>query len=198
MSETWNGHRCGWCLTNDHEKCCVTIELSANKGTTYTCPCACNTTGEYSPTNPRTRCIVCGRRDVPVTSKHKCLDPDDCAEFIETRRANNPQYQAMRQLREEQLRKTSSPKPIREPREPGEPREPKPAKTGRCRNDWLTKGGQFLAGHDARYVSSQAELIVGGRQDLLAARLDDLTPALFAKLTKRVDALKADLVKQAR
>lgn len=196
MIETRNGHRCGWCLTNDHEKCCVTIELNANKGTTYTCPCACNTTGEYSPTNPRTRCIVCGRRDVPVTSKHKCLDPDDCAEFIETRRANNPQYQAMRRLREEQLRKTSSPKPIREPREPGEPREPKPAKPGRCRCcDGPTKGGLFLPGHDARYISQQAELIVKkGRQDLLNARLDDLTPALFAKLTKRIERLGGVLV----
>lgn len=194
MSETpKNRNRCGWCITGDHERCCVTIELSATKGTVYNCPCSCNTTGEYSPANRRTRCLECGRRDVEVGPSHKCANYDECQDFIAARRAKDPQWQAL-QVLDNENRVSGSPKPVREPKSP---KEPKPAKGGRCRCcDGPTKGGLFLPGHDARYISQQAELIVGGRQDLLVARLDDLSPALFVKLTKRVDTIKADRAKQ--
>ena len=195
MSEAPKNHvRCGWCITGDHARCCVTIELSAVKGTVYNCPCVCNTTGEYSPANRRTRCIECGRRDVEIGPNHKCANYYECQDFITAQRPKNPHWQAL-QAPKNGNRASGSPKPVREPKSP---KEPKPAKNRQCRCcGEPTKGGLFLPGHDTRYISQQAEQIWAeqtrdGKSPLLAQRLDDLSPALFAKLTKRIERLKAD------
>ena len=195
------GIRCGWCLNGCHESCAVTVNLNSREGSKprlWNCSCNCNTTGKYTPGHPRTRCIACGRRDVKTGENGRCVDTTECQGFVEDRRAKNPQWQALQTIHKDRMpekhpRPEAHSKLESVPKTPKTPKTPK-AKTGQCRccNE-PTKGGQFLPGHDARYVSQQAKLIVEqNRQDLLAARLDDLSPSMFAKLTKRVETLRKE------
>ena len=180
------GIRCGWCLNGQHESCSVVIDLNNYESPNprlWHCSCNCNTTGEYTPERPRTRCLTCGRRGVETGVHSRCVNTVECQKAVENRRAKNPQW---------------CPEPKDTPK--NTPQEHPGGKTNqhqhqhrcRCCNE-PTKGGQFLPGHDARYISQQAKLIVEqNRQDLLAARLDDLSPSMFAKLTKRVETLRKE------
>ncbi len=176
--------RCGWCNTGNCDGCAVSIQL--NHGVYY-CPCDCNITGAYSPKHPRTRCIDCRRRNVPVDHASRCVDPDECAAFIVARREASPVWQAIQGLNGEPVEQLADPSP----------RVPRRARA--THSECLccgepTRGGRFQPGHDARYVSTQAgqfwALAREQRDPWLLDQQGKLSNHLYAKLVKRIEAVR--------
>jgi hypothetical protein len=64
------GVRCGWCISNDHAHCVVNLEMGRPSAFyLWSCTCACHV--------GKTRCVLCGRRDVEVVSG-RCADAASC------------------------------------------------------------------------------------------------------------------------
>lgn len=172
-----NAHRCGFCIDGKCKegKCVSAIWWDQSKQL-YICPCACNV--------GHTRCTRCGERDVEVTTTtSQCVDVEACNGTLAKKRANNPSYQALLRAREGLERPTiadrveSKPKPI-------------PGGKCLCCGD-ATRGGLFLPGHDARYVSVQADAFIAADPDDKGKILDllevQLSPKLMAKFVARVE-----------
>ena len=203
MAQERRPTRCGWCINEDHENCVVTIEVSTG---VWRCPCDVSIVVAGGPLSgqvlhcddPRirgTRCTKCRRRGVEVDDKSRCIDQDNCKGYLAQQRAADPAFQMMDQITHEQVAHA----PKKEARGTG-PREPK-VTSGECQCcGGATKGGKFLPGHDARYVTQQAQAFVAldasvvGNQEgahALYTKMEDLGPALHAKWVKRVEALRA-------
>lgn len=173
--------RCGWCLDGKHSSCAVTIWHDTNS-TLFHCACECAV--------DRTRCTVCGRRDVEVTEyQSRCVDAEGCEMFVAARRAADPRMRMIDEI----YSATSPASPAEKGHE--KPRKVSPRASGsvcRCCGD-PTKGGAFLPGHDARYVSAQAAAFQAatdteGRAAIIAA-MEKCSNALYAKWVKRVGQL---------
>ena len=161
--------RCGFCVTGHHDKCCIAIPLGKDSTRhTWRCACNCNI--------GRTKCVNCNRRDVEVTSQSTCLDAEDCKVYRDTKRR---QYMA-------ELTGTVPPEI------PGDGQTPKPkprasvAKVCLCCGE-PTRGGKFLPGHDARYLSLQLKRYL--EEDDKGAVLEEvrqISESLLGKLQIRV------------
>ena len=130
-----HGTRCGWCLDGNHALCAVAVAMS--EGLIWRCSC-------QAEGHPSSRCVICGRRDVPVDARSRCVDRADCA----AHRTSRPR-----------LRRHS---------------EVVPAPTAtplRCVCcDEPTRGGLFRPGHDSRHISALVAQVVAGEITLAAAR----------------------------
>lgn len=172
-------HRCGFCLDGKCEqgKCVSAVWWDVSKQL-YICPCECNI--------GHTRCTRCGARDVEVTTTSQCIDVEACNGELARKRANNPTFQALLRARE-QFTRTSNQVRVQQ-------REAKPEVTGGqclCCGS-VTRGGLFLPGHDARYVSLQADLFLAAdtpeAKGAILDRLEtQLSPKLMAKWVARVE-----------
>lgn len=129
------------------------------------CPCECHVD---HPT-----CRDCGQRDVEITLTGTCVDVDGCVTSRAVRTEKNPIHQQLRQIIEEAERRESeraaarsaqraaqrereaaqakaegrpvpAARPVRTPKVPPEPQR------CHCGCAGMTKGGRFVAGHDAR------------------------------------------------
>lgn len=184
------GHRCGFCLDNKcgGEHGCVGAIWWDQSKQLYICPCACN--------QGHTRCTRCGARDVEVTAHtSQCIDIDGCDTTLSIKRANNPSYQALLKAR---AKVTNSARPSATEATPRPKANPAGGKCICCGE--ATRGGLFLPGHDARYVSAQADAFIEAEGDAKGALLDtleaQLSPKLMAKFVARVErrSLKAEKV----
>lgn len=186
-------HRCGFCLDGkcDDGKCVSAIYWDQSHQL-YICPCECNV--------GHTRCTRCGQRDVEVTTDTSvCVDVEGCDGELAKKRANNPSYMAILAAREAAMgsRKASEARPV-----------PRPGSASRSSSGAClccgepTRGGLFLPGHDARYVSLQADAFLAADPDEKSALLDkletQLSPKLMAKWVARVErqAVKTDKIPQ--
>lgn len=185
MSEKRRPVRCGWCNTGNCDGCAVAIKL--NHGVYY-CPCSCNTSVPFSEKHPKTRCVECRRRNVPVDAASLCIDPAECAAFMEARRAASPAWQAIQGLNGEPVEQL-----VEDP-------APRPRRKGNATHTEClccgepTRGGRFQPGHDARYVSAKSAefwtLEQDAREPWLLIQQESLSNHLYAKLIKRIDALR--------
>ena len=187
--------RCGWCINGDHHLCAVAIAMGDNRRGERVWRCPCDK-GEH----PGTRCTECKRYGVEVTDLSQCIDSEDCRSYRAAKRAQDPAFQAIDDITAT-LARGSAPRGSETPR--------KAAKTpseGECICcGGTTRGGKFLPGHDARYVSTQAAAYVvavakdaadgatvgGGESMKIYDAMEKLGPALHAKWIKRVEKAQA-------
>ena len=164
--------RCGFCITGNHDKCCIAIPQG--KGTTrHIWRCACNcVTG-------RTKCVNCSRRDIEVTGQSTCLDAEDCRIYRDTKRR---QYMA-----------ELTGKPIVDTPSDGQvmdaitrPKARAVSKVCLCCGE-PTRGGKFLPGHDARFLSLQLKrYLEEDDQDAVLEEVRRISAALLGKLQTRI------------
>jgi hypothetical protein len=172
---------CGFCSLGGRHDLCPSGVWSNEK--LYRCPCGCERSLEI-------KCLDCNTRiqdDVdPIT--WKCRDRDACKTEIELRLANNPVIQQIREIRERSKERVTNERQIMK-RAAGRPT------SGSCLHcGEPTKGGKFLPGHDATWVTEQVAAIKAGTpgdkqryEDLMARCVEmGISDALQGKIKKRV------------
>ena len=142
---------------------------------------------EHHPT-----CWICRSTDVELDPlRRQCVDGAACADRAQARLESDPRWEKWRQFRQDAedriaIEEARTPK-IRKPRQPGQERPT----SGRCEHcGEPTKGGRFVAGHDAKL---KGDLIRAGAEGDVAAvaeamarnwykpgRYPDLEEAAFA------------------
>jgi hypothetical protein len=98
------------------------------------------------------RCTYCKSEEPGAIDPNdwSCIDKESCRAGIQTRLVNNPLYQEL-----EEIRSTAMAKVANENAEKATKKAAAAPKTGECLHcGGTTKGGKFLPGHDAAYVSA--------------------------------------------
>jgi hypothetical protein len=117
------------------------------------------------------RCSRCRRTGTELTLTNDCVDIEDCMDDVTRRAEANPVHQTLRQILEEQrIRAAEQSAARREQRiAEGQPvrtrKEPPTPKRCHCGCEGMTKGGIFVAGHDARlkgWLIKTARMTNGG------------------------------------
>lgn len=174
-------HACGYCTTGNppHAKCPGGV-LNGNQTEIVLCGCNC----ELSQTR---RCLNCNNRSNTEVSESTwtCIDVEAC-ESTQAKR---------REAAEKALFGDRTPESFRKQREVKEkaPRAAATPKTGSCLCcGEATKGGLFLPGHDARWLSVLVALVKDGVEpaEEIRRRVAEkgVSDAYLAKFDKRVSA----------
>ena len=178
--------RCGFCGTGNHENCAIGIKHHGKhekykNGIVWACKC---TEGGCTP--GRRKCADCGNRVTEEVDPDTwtCFDSLACQTVIETRREDNPFLAQLRDIKERvNMAKIENAEKVKAEKAP---------KVGSCACcGGETKGGNFLPGHDARFVSSIVSTIVeagftkkaedAGRKQLKEAGASEKLTAKFDK-----------------
>lgn len=173
-------HPCGFCKDGRHERCCRAIDNGVTKTTpvrarVWLCPCE-----ETGCGGKILSCVRCKKVHDDVNPDNRvCIDLDACTARMETRRANNPLYQQVREIQEKHIMAKAENTKTREPAKPKEG-------TCQCSCEGKTKGGTFLPGHDARMVSRLVGEVLDKQTTEAKARaaLKPFSDALKAKFEK--------------
>lgn len=187
--------KCGFCQSNHHGRCAVGTRVVGPpkkypNGAVILCGC---TDGGCEP--GRRKCTYCNNRKTEEVSPEtwECLDLDACRETVEQRRRANPLYNDLREAKERAtMAKTEATKT----------KAVKTAKTGTCLvTGKTTKGGLFLPGMDARYVSERVADVQGKVRTEAQARKqmkdDGVSEKLVAKFEKSLGIAKEKVAKKA-
>jgi len=180
-------HLCGFCETGTHERCPRAVRNGVNaQYKIITCDCRAE---GLNCGDSILRCLECkseAQEDIDPDN-WRCFDPDGCKARIQARMDANPAYQkilesrrnTMARLANEKAEKKASPA--------------KASKTGTCicGCNGTTKGGNFLPGHDARYVSLRVGGVLEGKQTAAQARKtlkdDAVSDKLVAKFERSLE-----------
>jgi hypothetical protein len=185
-------HLCGFCTTGHHKYCPRAVrngDLAPAK--IITCDCKDEGCGDQL-----LRCLECkseAQQDIDPEN-WRCFDINACEARIEARLDANPtiqnirRIQTMARIENEKAAKTAAAK--------------KTPKVGKCLvTGKATKGGKFLPGMDARYVSLRVTEVLDGSATEAAARkrIKDETDsdALVAKFDKSLRLSKEKAAKKA-
>lgn len=176
-------YRCGWCGTNNHDACRSVIQMSTGL---WRCPCGC-------PQSQQSYCVDCNRRGVEVTqTTSRCVDQADCQGYRD-RKARDRASESFLQKYRERIAIPSA-------KDAETPKESRPRNVGQCVCcGEPTRGGKFLPGHDARYISQTALTYLNAdesTQQKIADVIVTLSPALQAKFEKRVGSMREAAAKQ--
>lgn len=127
----------------------------------WTCACPCH------EADNRPRCLRCGARDVDLAGGY-CADHDACDIFLADVLDNDPTMAKVRLANERAKAERAAADPIREAqRQERKERVAKP-KVGRCEHcGEPTKGGRFVAGHDAKLKGELKRAAEAGDVDAL-------------------------------
>lgn len=186
-------HPCGWCQTGQHARCRTGYWNPKTKSLAI-CPCKQHA-GEP------VRCRLCRHEATEgnplIGDLMICQDQDGCAGRLADKADANPTMQMIREIRaalrtsvqtDEQGNEVVVVRKTRAERKA----EARP-KTGKCLCcGEATKGGLFLPGHDARFVSRLAADVESGDVTLDWARekLANCSLALQAKFERKLEASK--------
>jgi hypothetical protein len=175
-----NSKRCGFCATNQHGRC--SIGVVRHKGESQKYPngvvwiCSCE---EGGCTSGRRKCAVCNNMNTeevdPLT--WTCIDVEACHATIEIKRENSPFLAQLRDIKE----KVTMAK-IEEGEKTKAAAKPKTGKCVHCGAE--TKGGSFLPGHDAAFVS-------GLVKDVVEAKFSKASEQTARKTLKEANASEA-------
>lgn len=177
---------CGFCNNDRHESC--PGGLRQGRTGVWVCPC--------SDCKPAPRCLNCKntRHEELDLNTWSCLNRTECQLAIRSRLEQDPLYQQLKQIREKtEMAKVTAEKPARTAAAP---------KVGKCLvTGKPTKGGLFLPGMDARYVSQTVKAVMEKELTLTQARKqlkdDGVSEKLVAKFEKSLGLAKAAAEKQA-
>lgn len=180
---------CGFCNTGTHASCVIgTVMRRSSKypeGVVWQCKCpdaVCMAIREASPV----KCTECGNRNTSEVDRDTwlCIDTADCNAVVTARRDSDPLLANIRKAKE--MAK------ITEDKAKTEKAKAAP-KTGTCQCGCAgtTKGGKFLPGHDARFVSTLVTTVedagftkasmASARKSLKDAGASDALQAKFEK-----------------
>lgn len=191
MALTKVSSTCGFCNTGNHAKCVIgTVKRNHQHypgGVAWLCKCPHEVCTVLRTDHPA-KCTECGNRnkDEVDPSTWSCIDTSDCAAVVMARQDSDPLLARIREAR--------TMAKITEDKKATAKKESAP-KTGTCvcGCNGTTKGGKFLPGHDARFVSTLVGAaeekgftkasVDAGRSALKKAGASD---ALFAKFQKSV------------
>lgn len=191
---------CGFCSTGNHDHCPIGVVMRKHtkypNGVVWVCPCD----------NPGTcadqerRCTECGNQTAEEVDKASwlCIDTAACHAIVNSRRDSDPLLARIREAREmakiEETEKKATKRAAAKP------------KTGTCicGCKGTTKGGKFLPGHDARFVSG----LVGKAEDakftkaavaegMKALKDGGASETLQAKYTKAIGLAQERVQKKA-
>lgn len=179
--------KCGFCSfpskDEPHAHCPIAVQ---NGNGTQIIRCGCDCTAHL------VKCMRCGSRESldnldrinPET--WACVDPDECAATIERRLAADPTVQMIRRFQEQAGERVKVERLTR----PASSARPSSGACLHCGEP--TKGGKFLPGHDATFLSSAIKSITAGDATLQEV-LDTwaglgVSEALQGKLHKRASA----------
>lgn len=197
-------HPCGFCQTGHHLPTeanpmaqCVGAVANYPEGIYQVFRCSCTCAGN------RPRCFNCNTRyseeeaQAALTSMWTCVDIEGCQARIARRRKSNPALALIDQIMEEREMPTAT-------KTKSKTKTATAAKptTGKCRCcDGATKGGNFLPGHDARYVSQFVEAVQAKHTTAakVKAELKGISDALVGKFEKSLaqSQAKAEKAKAA-
>lgn len=194
---------CGFCNDNKHEKCSVGVKHQGRhekypNGVVWACRCT-----DGGCTTGRRKCAYCNNRNTeevdPAT--WECFDIEACRAKVETRRENDPFTAQLREI----TRRAEMAK-IEESKDKAAKRAEAKPKTGTCVCGCAgtTKGGKFLPGHDARFVSVLVSGVADAKftkkaDDAARKRLKEVgaSDALTGKYDKQVNIAQAKVEKAA-
>ncbi len=178
---------CGFCSTGNHERCSVGVKHDGqhNKypnGVVWVCTCkVCGPN--------RRKCAHCNNRTTEEVSPEtwECFDVEGCHALVEAKRENDPLSRQLREIQEKtQMAKIENDKA--KARKQAAKKEPVECACG-CGDN--TKGGKFLPGHDARFVSERVTEAINGKfsDKVITAQRNKMTKvgaseALVAKFEK--------------
>lgn len=191
---------CGFCQSGFHDRCCIGVKhqgphVKYQNGVVWICGCEDCEIG-------RRKCAYCGNKTTHEVNPDtwECLDVEGCHALVEERRFNDPLLRQLREIQEITMAKIEEAKT-----EKAATRVAK-AKTGTCvcGCDGTTKGGKFLPGHDARFVSglvgtvSEAKFTAKSEQTARKALTGaGASEALIGKFDKSLGLAKDKAEKQA-
>lgn len=156
--------RCGFCADGKHANCCVAIRWGKHGERIWRCSCTCETA------TTGTRCLDCGRKGREVTDRSVCVDQDECRGYVQSRRRDYMTGQP-------QLDGDGAPRRLPKHRTPA---------GGRCICcEAPTRGGRFLPGHDARWLSAQVKAYIETGDNRVEQQVREVSAALHAKFVER-------------
>jgi hypothetical protein len=180
---------CGFCAFGGNHELCPAGVASMGGGKVWRCGCGC-------PQSRQIKCLSCGNREdewpahaeIDATT-WRCTDLDACAARVETRLASNPTVAMIRAINDQNGDGTATP---RLPRVGARPTaRPKEGKCLHCGEP--TKGGLFLPGHDAAYLSQTVKALAAQEISWPATlekwQSQGISEALQTKLRRKVEAL---------
>lgn len=119
--------------------------------------CSCPNHEGESP-----RCVNCGvQNDVVDSTTRRCLDPEGCAGRVDSKQRANPLHTMLQEVQQvaQASKAAKAPAKAMTARKRTEVARPK---TGRCQHcGEATRGGLFVAGHDAKLKSILAKVAYG-------------------------------------
>lgn len=182
---------CGFCAQGLHARC--PGATPGPGGARQLCPCWA-ADEQYTAGHQPVRCRECGAPDELDTTL-VCLDRTECLLRVEQAQAGNPTHLMIVACYGDRVT-TDPDKPAQTPKQAKAAKaaaaKPK-SRPCTCGCGGTTKGGAFLPGHDARFVSDLVKdvvdttdpAIMGKRIESAQAELAEF-PALLAKFNKRV------------
>lgn len=206
MAVTIRPSYCGFCNDGNHAKCSISIKyddstakhLKYPNGVVWTCPC----TEGPCKTRSRRRCAACGNTNEDEVSRltFECDDIEACQAVVSKRRESSPLLAELREI----YRRADMAK-VQEKEEKATKRAAAKPKTGSCVCCGAqTKGGSFLPGHDARFVSQQVGTVVDAKfskasESAARKNLKDANASekLVAKFNKSLGIAKDNVAKKA-
>lgn len=186
----------GACRGDDehHRRCRGALRQGADRLVLCSCP---NHQGEDA------RCTDCGEQSPVVDlATRRCTDPEGCRDRVETKQRANPLHTMLQEVQQVAQASKATKTPAKAMTARKRTAEPRP-KTGRCQHcGETTKGGLFVAGHDAKLKSALAKIAYGdGRKaDRVAAAAEmiargwarkPLPEELLLEATAMVDKAKS-------
>lgn len=139
---------CGFCASRNHAKCAIGVKHQGRhdkypNGIVWACPCE-----QGGCESGRRKCAVCNNTNTEEVDPQtwECFDVEACKALVETRRENSPFLTQLREIKENVMAKVENDKATAKANA-----TPKEGTCVCCGGK--TKGGSFLPGHDARFVS---------------------------------------------
>lgn len=190
LHEMCKGHCMSWELHNRVDPKDPKKTLSERRQVYKTCTCACH------ESNPL-RCTVCDSSDYEMADA-RCVDSELCHERQQEQLDNNDLYQRIRasqkagaiaKAEERERRREADPDTI-----PRRPRGETRPTVGRCEHcGEPTKGGKFVAGHDAKLKGELKRAAEAGEIEALAELMIRNWPTHTAKVSVELRQAATDI-----
>lgn len=186
---------CGFCSVGvhpvgKHPHCPRAIRNGVNApNKIITCECPVDGCGDQV-----LRCLDCKTEEEGAIdpADWSCFDRSECRARIQARMDSNPLIQQLREVRSTAMARVANEKAEKAEKKAATP------KTGNCVHcGEPTKGGKFLPGHDAAYVSTlvQDALATPGNEAKNRQRAVDASEALGKKFDKSIGLAKDKVAK---